>query len=53
MEIAPTYENLTPQVLDRLKTFTNIWEGHLSTIRKVKHRIDLEPPEEKPVHSAP
>lgn len=36
-----------------LEEFTDIWGGHLGTIKTVKHRIDLDIPEAKPVHSAP
>lgn len=41
------------QVVDMLINFTDMWDGYLGTIRSAKHRIDLETPEEKPVHSAP
>lgn len=48
----PTYELLRPQVLDLLRNFTDIWDGHMGIIRTVKHRIVFHPPGSNPVHTA-
>lgn len=53
VDIGPSYEHLRPQILNMLSEFTHMWVAHLGTIRTVRHRIDLDPPTAKPVHSAP
>lgn len=36
-----------------MKELDEIWDGRLGTVRKVKHRIDFEEPDAKPIQSAP
>jgi len=51
--IAPRYEHMRSRITDMMEEFTSMWDGNLGTISAVKHRIDLDPPDSQPVHSAP
>lgn len=53
VEVGAAYEYLRPEINSLLTEFTSMWDGHLGTIQTVKHRIDLDPPKAKPIHSAP
>lgn len=53
VQVSPTFDKWEPEINEMLQEFTNMWDGHLGTIKTVKHHIDLDPPEAKPIHSAP
>lgn len=48
--IGYTYGNISKEITTMLSELTSMWNGHLGTIRKVKHRIYLETPEDKIDH---
>ena len=47
------YAEFKEPFLDMMSNFSDMWDGRLGTITAAKHRIDLDPVDSRPIHSAP
>jgi len=52
INIGDAYNSLRDRVLDTLRPFEDMWDGHLGTISAAKHRIEV-PVEARPVRGVP
>lgn len=53
VEISPKYDEYRPQIINMLEEFQSMRDGNLGTIKAAKHRVELTPPNARPIHSVP
>lgn len=53
MEISHSYVEYRPRIIEMMEEFKKMSNGHLGKIKVSKNRIELTPPEARPIHSVP
>lgn len=53
IKISPHYQNMRDEIFWTLYESANKWDRHLGTIKTVRHEIELNEPDDRPVHSGP